>query len=87
MTRLSSSWSTVTMVSDPLVDILRSYATLKSPKLLQKPTVAFQSAHNFLIDHVLLNPHFQEFPPSSQYQLSFWKWAIDWLEDMMTEEA
>ncbi|KAI0699333.1 hypothetical protein C8T65DRAFT_659522 [Cerioporus squamosus] len=74
------------MTSDPLFDILRSYATLRPPKLIQKPSVSFQSAHDFLLNHLLLNPHLQEFPPSTQYQLSFWKWAIDWLEQLMSGE-
>ncbi|TFK86583.1 hypothetical protein K466DRAFT_492516 [Polyporus arcularius HHB13444] len=75
------------MISDPMFHILRSYATLRTPRSIQEPSVSFKPAHDFLLYHLLLNPHFQEFPPSTQYQLSFWKWAISWLEELMSGEA
>ena len=79
--------STLQMLPDPLFDILRIYATLQSPKLILTPDVSFESAHAFLLDHVLLNHHFGEYPPSKQYQLTFWKWAIGWLERLASDEA
>ena len=75
------------MLPHPLFDVLRAYATLKSPRHIQKPDVSFASAHQFLLEKVLLNAHFKEYPPSTQYQLSFWKWAIDWLENLIDGEA
>ena len=72
---------------DPLFNVLRAYATLQPPRSVRKPDVSFSRTHEFLLKDLLLNPHFQEYPPSRQYQLSFWKWAIDWLEELMSEEA
>ena len=47
--------------------------------------------NNFLVNNVLLNQHFQQFPPSNQYQKRFWKWAITHLDiasrKCNTEEA
>lgn len=87
LVRVPGSGSTLQMLPDPLFDILRIYATLQSPKLILTPDVPFESAHVFLLDHVLLNRHFGEYPPSKQYQLTFWKWAIGWLERLASDEA
>lgn len=38
--------------------------------------------NKFLLNDLLLNQHFQRFPPSNQYQKRFWKWAITHLETM-----
>ena len=75
------------MLSDPLLDVLRAYATLRPARLIIKPDASFVLAHDFLLNRLLLNPHFEQYPPSTQYQISFWKWAIDWLEELMSEEA
>ncbi|PVF99851.1 hypothetical protein CPB86DRAFT_755977 [Serendipita vermifera] len=34
----------------------------------------------FLIENILENPHFGDYPPSEAFQRSFWKWAIQRLE-------
>ncbi|KAI0756301.1 hypothetical protein C8Q80DRAFT_1127820 [Daedaleopsis nitida] len=68
--------------TEPLFDVLRGYATLRPPRAILKPAVPFVPTHEFLLNALLLNPHFQEFPPSKQYQRSFWKWAIEWLEEL-----
>ncbi|KAI0800674.1 putative methyltransferase-domain-containing protein, partial [Fomes fomentarius] len=70
----------------PLLNVLRAYATLRPPKAIWRPEVSFSLAHDFFLDHLLLNPHFKQFPPSIQYQITFWKWAIEWLEGLMSEE-
>ncbi|KAI0334344.1 hypothetical protein GY45DRAFT_1242518 [Cubamyces sp. BRFM 1775] len=76
------------MVSDPLFGLLRAYATLQPPKSIQlPPSLSFNVVHDYLLERILLNRHFQEFPPSKQYQSSFWKWAIDRLELLVSEEA
>ncbi|OCH95682.1 hypothetical protein OBBRIDRAFT_871167 [Obba rivulosa] len=72
---------------EPLFDVLRAYAALYPPRLLQFPReFKFHQVHNFLVDSILLNRHFQEYPPSAQYQASFWKWAIDRLENYGEED-
>ncbi|KAI0673724.1 putative methyltransferase-domain-containing protein [Trametes maxima] len=68
------------MLPDPLFDVLRAYATLQPPKLIETREIQFNALHGCLLDHILLSPHFQEYPPSKQYQAAFWKWAIARLE-------
>ncbi|KAH9897817.1 putative methyltransferase-domain-containing protein [Cubamyces lactineus] len=75
------------MLPDPLFQVLRAYATLQPPKSIQLPVdLPFDVVHDFLLERILLNRHFQEYPPSKQYQGLFWKWAIDRLELLLSEE-
>ncbi|KAI0828913.1 hypothetical protein BC628DRAFT_1361283, partial [Trametes gibbosa] len=74
------------MLPDPLFDVLRAYATLQPPKSIQKQDVSFILLHDFLGVHILHNQHFEAFPPSKQYQILFWKWAINWLEELVSDE-
>ncbi|KAI0937170.1 hypothetical protein AcV5_005131 [Taiwanofungus camphoratus] len=67
--------------------ILRGYAALSPPKLLTVPSrLPFTELHDFLLNLVLFNSHLQVYPPSQQYQISFWKWAIQQLEERCTSE-
>ena len=75
------------MQPDPLFNVLRAYTTLQSPKAIERPGASFSAVHGFLLHHLLLNPHFGDYPPSRQYQTTFWKWAIEWLEALMSGEA
>lgn len=86
-TRSLADFVCATMHPDPLFDVLRAYATLQPPKTIRRISTAFGVLHSFLLNRVLLNAHLQEFPPSKQYQVSFWKWAIDWLEQLASDEA
>ncbi|KZT08561.1 uncharacterized protein LAESUDRAFT_648541 [Laetiporus sulphureus 93-53] len=74
------------MLTDSLLDVLRGFASLCPSRLQQPPLVGFKEFHDFLLHSILLNPHFQQYPPSKQYQASFWKWAIGLLERLVTEE-
>lgn len=73
-----------------LFDILRAYSCLVPPKLISFPEkVDFTVLHDFLLDSLLLAsnlPHLQAYPPSDQYQFSFWKWAIKNLEELAAAE-
>ncbi|KAI0652448.1 putative methyltransferase-domain-containing protein [Trametes meyenii] len=71
---------------DPLFDVLRAYATLQPPKSIEQRDIGFNTLHGCLLNHILLNPHFQKYPPSKQYQVTFWKWAIAWLERLLSDE-
>ncbi|KAJ2984488.1 hypothetical protein NUW54_g10491 [Trametes sanguinea] len=73
------------MLPEPLFDVLRAYAALLPPRSIELADVAFGTLHGFLLSHILLNPHFRDFPPSTQYQLLFWKWAIDRLEQSASD--
>ncbi|KAI0778766.1 putative methyltransferase-domain-containing protein [Trametes elegans] len=75
------------MLPNTLFYVLRGYATLQAPKTIEKADVLFFALHGFLLDHILVNRHFQAYPPSKQYQVSFWKWAIEWLEQAASDEA
>ena len=75
------------MSANSLFNVLRAYSTLQHPHSIVQPEVSFHVMHEFLLEHILLNPHFQEYPPSQQYQLLFWKWVINCLESMSCEEA
>ena len=71
-----------------LIDLLRGYATLHSPRFLRFPIeLSFAQIHGFLLNVVLTNPYFATYPPAEQYQQQFWKWAIGHLESMSQEEA
>ncbi|KZP28831.1 hypothetical protein FIBSPDRAFT_917512 [Athelia psychrophila] len=73
-----------------LFDILRGYSSLVPPKLLLFPKeLPFTEIRDFLVKALLLAkdvPHLQAYPPSDQYQFSFWKWAIHNLEEMAATE-
>ncbi|KAJ7110321.1 hypothetical protein C8R43DRAFT_1139336 [Mycena crocata] len=76
-------------VSTPpdLFQLLRGFAALIPPNHLQFPShLEADVIHNFLVDRVLMNPHFQTYPPSKQYQKSFWKWVIDDLEKKLRSD-
>ncbi|KAJ7606813.1 hypothetical protein FB45DRAFT_1068225 [Roridomyces roridus] len=73
----------MTTMLPELFEILRGYAALVPPKHLQFPThLEAHVINTFLADRILTNPHFERYPPSKQYQKSFWKWTIDHLEKM-----
>nr|GAT59569.1 predicted protein [Mycena chlorophos] len=42
--------------------------------------------HDFVLNHLLLDPHFAAYPPSEQYQKTFWKWMVRNLEQHSAEE-
>ncbi|KAJ7940485.1 hypothetical protein B0H13DRAFT_14257 [Mycena leptocephala] len=64
-----------------LFQILQGYASLTPPNYLRYPShLHTQVIHDFLVDHILLNAHFQTYPRSKDYQKSFWKWIIPRLE-------
>ncbi|TFY71174.1 hypothetical protein EVG20_g1823 [Dentipellis fragilis] len=76
-----------TGIKPELLGLLRGYGALISPNLLHFPIhLPFTYVHDFLLDSILLNGHFVEFPPSDHYQTFFWKWVISHLETMAVEE-
>jgi hypothetical protein len=75
--------------SDPtLFSLLQAYSALKHPRFLSFPShLPFLQVHDFVLSCILLNPHLLQYPPSHTYQLSFWKWAIEHLENLLGDEA
>ncbi|KIM88688.1 hypothetical protein PILCRDRAFT_2883 [Piloderma croceum F 1598] len=80
----------VTLHKD-LFDILLGYSALIIPRHMHFPfQLSFNDVHDFLVKTVLLGhdlPHLKAYPPSNEYQYTFWKWAIHGLEDMLADEA
>ncbi len=71
-----------------LIDIIRGYGVLCSPRFLNFPTdLPFVQVHDFLVKRLFLGPHFTAYPPSPEYQKIFWKWAIENLEQLSQSEA
>ncbi|KAJ6601329.1 hypothetical protein DFH09DRAFT_969966 [Mycena vulgaris] len=70
-----------------LFQTLRGYASLIPANHLQFPShLQAHDIHDFLVDHILTSAHFQAYPPSKQYQKSFWKWIIPHLEKKMSAD-
>lgn len=73
---------------DPLFAVLQGYASLTTTRELPDlKTVSFEEAHDFFLNWLLLNPHFQAYPPSRQYQALFWKWAVGRLEESLASQV
>jgi hypothetical protein len=71
-----------------LFDFLRAYSALMPPNDISFPAhLPPSTVHDFLVNSILLNPQYQAYPPSKQYQKSFWKWTIHQLENMLSSEA
>lgn len=68
----------------PLFAILQGYASLKATREFPElSNASFHITHHFFLNWLLLNPHFQAYPPSRQYQALFWKWAVGKLEALL----
>ncbi|KAJ3556707.1 hypothetical protein NM688_g1877 [Phlebia brevispora] len=71
-----------------LVNVLRGYAALAPTRSLSFPAeLTFEVVHSFLLNDILLNPLFTTYPPSPQYQVVFWKWALNNLEKLIDSEV
>ncbi|KZT73224.1 hypothetical protein DAEQUDRAFT_662533 [Daedalea quercina L-15889] len=69
---------------DALFTILQAYASLSHPKNLPDLLhYSFTDVHDFLLNWLLLHPHFRVYQPSGRYQVLFWKWAIQRLETLI----
>ncbi|CAL1694583.1 unnamed protein product [Somion occarium] len=70
-----------------LLNILGAFASLTPTKYIVFPQdLTFAEIHNFLLKFILLNSHFQQYPPASQYQTSFWKSAVEHVEAITDSE-
>ncbi|TFK70416.1 hypothetical protein BDN72DRAFT_795188, partial [Pluteus cervinus] len=70
-----------------LFEILAGYAALVPPSSIGYPKqISPLQIHDFCLQYILLNPHFQQYPPSKQYQRSFWKWIVQNLEKTLVDE-
>ena len=70
------------MNQDELFSLLQNFAALTPIRYLEWPTsTPLDVTQDFLIDQLIYSEHFRLYPPSENYQRSFWKWVISKLEE------
>ncbi|KAF8625666.1 hypothetical protein AX15_005245 [Amanita polypyramis BW_CC] len=75
----------MTTIDAALFNILEGYSSLAPPNSFFIPSyLPPAEIHSFFLSTVLLNPYLQQYPPSRQYQKTFWKWAIHAMEDLLS---
>ena len=83
-----SSDMTPLQLEPELFELLRGFYSLVPPSNVNFPAhLGLLNLHTFFLDAILSDPHFQQYPPSAQYQKNFWKRAIHLLERSTQNEA
>jgi hypothetical protein len=78
----------MTFLEPELFELLRGFYSLAPPHNMTFPVHMVPSTlHAFFLGFILSNSRLQQYPPSIQYQKTFWRWAIHHLEHMTTDEA
>jgi hypothetical protein len=69
---------------DPQLFALRLdfFGLVPTNKLKFPGQVSLSRMNGFFVNDILLDSHSQTYPPSDQYQIGFWKWAIRHLEEL-----
>lgn len=70
--------------------LVQQYARLVPLAHLQPPSASpwtFRCAHDVLLNKILLDPHLRTYTPALEYQLRFWKWAIQKLEALVCDQV
>lgn len=79
------------LLHQDLFNILLGYYALLPPRILNFPMhLPFDDIQGFLVESVLLSQnvrHLAAYQPSNAYQYTFWKWVIQCLEEMPTNEV
>ena len=68
-------------------NLVQEYARLTPPPHLRLPSTTFDRVHDVLLNGILLDSHLRAYPPAPEYQLRFWKWAIQELEALLGDEV
>ena len=71
-------------------NIVRGYARLTPLahlRLSSESPGTFNRVHDVLLNNVLLDTHLRAYPPAPEYQLKFWKWAVQKLEVLIGDEV
>ncbi|KAK0505763.1 hypothetical protein EDD18DRAFT_5009 [Armillaria luteobubalina] len=64
-----------------LLTVLQQYAAIVPASRIQFPhSISKETLHDFLLQSIILDPHFSKYSPSKQYQKSFWKYVVQHLE-------
>ncbi|KAK0456140.1 hypothetical protein EV421DRAFT_32759 [Armillaria borealis] len=70
-----------TYADSELFTILQEYAAIIPASRMRFPhCISKDALHDFLLQSIILDPHFNKYFPSKQYQKSFWKWVVQHLE-------
>lgn len=79
------------MLHRDLFAIQSAYYALSPPRSLKFPhNLSSSEVLQFFLDSILLSrdqPHLKPYSPSIAYQYTFWKWAIQQLEQISQREA
>ena len=69
---------------DPQLFELRQdlFALIPTNKLKFPENLSLSRLNDFFLNNILLDCHFQKYPPSEQYQIGLWKWVIQHLEEL-----
>lgn len=62
------------------------FALAPTKKLKFPETKSLSQMNNFFVNDILLDRHFGQYSPSVQYQIGFWKWALQHLECLVYSE-
>ncbi|KAK7465563.1 hypothetical protein VKT23_005536 [Stygiomarasmius scandens] len=67
--------------------LLRQYAALASPRSINFPNhFPLSVITEFIVEHIITNPHFHQYPPAKQFQQQWWKRMISLLEEHITDQ-
>ncbi|TFK26675.1 hypothetical protein FA15DRAFT_637058 [Coprinopsis marcescibilis] len=77
---------TSSTTKDHLFELTRQYASLSAQNTLIYGNISHTTIQDFLIKNIISSDHFSQYPPSTQYQKSFWKRVIVHLESSSNED-
>jgi hypothetical protein len=70
-----------------LLRVLCCYGALSPAALVGLPgDLPFSTVHEFFLT-LLDDPHFRAYPPSPEFQRSWWKWVVDQLEALLRSDV
>lgn len=74
---------------DPqLFTLLRCFYALVPTMGLNFPEgISLGRLNDFFLNEILLSSHFQSYPPSYQYQKGYWKWVLQNLEYLLSDDV
>ena len=59
------------------------FALVPTNKLKFPEDLSLSRLNSFFMEDILLDRHYQKYPAADQYQIGFWKWAIQHLEELV----
>jgi protein-lysine N-methyltransferase EEF2KMT len=66
-----------------LFELKCGYSGIRPVQAMTFPSsLDFNLVHDFFLNHLLLDQHLGTYAPDEEYQRTFWKWAINGLEQL-----